>query len=92
MQALDGRGLYSQIEFEFRFNLRMRMPEGVTKQPRKAGKREAILAAARGIVSEVGFHETSIAAVASAAGVSTGSVYSYFASKAELMAEIVAVV
>lgn len=62
------------------------------KQPRKAGKREAILAAARGIVSEVGFHETSIAAVAAASGVSTGSVYSYFASKAELMAEIVAAV
>ncbi|PTM39682.1 TetR/AcrR family transcriptional regulator [Bosea sp. 124] len=65
---------------------------GVPKQPRKNGKREAILAAARQIVSEVGFQETSIAAVALASGVSTGSVYSYFSSKAELMAEIVAAV
>lgn len=64
----------------------------VQKLPRKAGKREAILAAARQIVSEVGFQDTSIAAVAAASGVSTGSVYSYFASKAELMAEIVAAV
>ena len=48
--------------------------------------------AARGIVAEVGFHGTSIAAVAAAGGVSTGSVYSYFASKAELMVEIVAAV
>ena len=68
------------------------MAETSSRQPRKAGKREAILSAARGIVSEVGFHETSIAAVAAAGGVSTGSVYSYFASKAELMAEIVAAV
>lgn len=59
-------------------------------QPRKREKRDLILAAARQIVSEVGFQETSIAAVAAASGVSTGSVYSYFASKAELMAEIVA--
>lgn len=68
------------------------MVDGTPKQPRKAGKREAILSAARRIVSEVGFQETSIAAVASASGVSTGSVYSYFSSKAELMAQIVAAV
>jgi AcrR family transcriptional regulator len=49
---------------------------------------DLILVAARQIVSEVGFNETSIAAVAAASGVSTGSVYSYFASKAELMAEM----
>jgi len=79
------------IDPVFRLNLnsnsisRSSMADGASKQPRKAGKREAILAAARGIVSEVGFHETSIAAVAAASGVSTGSVYSYFASKAELM-------
>lgn len=64
----------------------------VPKQPRKAGKREIILAAARQIVSEVGFQDCSIAGVAAASGVSTGSVYSYFSSKAELMAEIVAAV
>lgn len=64
----------------------------VPKQPRKTGKREIILAAARQIVSEVGFQDCSIAGVAVASGVSTGSVYSYFSSKAELMAEIVAAV
>ncbi len=68
------------------------MPVAAPRQLRKLGKRETILSAARSIVSEVGFQETSIAAVATASGVSTGSVYSYFASKAELMAEIVAAV
>jgi AcrR family transcriptional regulator len=63
-----------------------------TRQPRKRAKRDLILGAARQIVSEVGFHDASIAAVAAASGVSTGSIYSYFASKAELMAEVVAVV
>ena len=62
------------------------------RAPRKPEKRKRLLAAARSIVSEVGFHDTSIAAVAAASGVATGSVYSYFASKAELMAEIVSVV
>jgi AcrR family transcriptional regulator len=61
-----------------------------SRQPRKPEKRDLILSAARQIVSEVGFQDTSIAAVAAANGMSTGSVYSYFASKAELMAEIVA--
>lgn len=60
-----------------------------SRQKRKPAKQAAILDAARRIVSEVGFQETSIAAVAAASGVSTGSVYSYFASKAELLAEIV---
>jgi len=68
------------------------MPNIPLRTPRKPQKHEQILAAARQIVSEVGFHEASIAAVAAASGVSTGSVYSYFASKAELMAEIVSVV
>lgn len=60
--------------------------------PRNRERRDQILAAARRIVSDVGFHEASIAAVAAASGISTGSVYSYFASKAELMAQVVACV
>ena len=68
------------------------MPSLPIRTPRKPQKHAQILAAARQIVSEVGFHEASIAAVAAASGISTGSVYSYFASKAELMAEIVSVV
>ena len=68
------------------------MPSLPIRTPRKPQKHAQILAAARQIVSEVGFHEASIAAVAAASDISTGSVYSYFASKAELMAEIVSVV
>ena len=63
-----------------------------SRQPRKPEKRDLILAAARRIVAEVGFQEASVAAVAAASGVATGSVYSYFAAKAELMAAVVAVV
>lgn len=62
------------------------------RRPRKPEKRDLILGAARRIVSEVGFQDASIAAVAAASGVSTGSVYSYFASRAALMAEVVALV
>lgn len=65
------------------------VPRSPARAPRKPEKRKRILAAARRIVSDVGFQETSIAAVAAASGVSAGSVYSYFASKADLMAEIV---
>lgn len=61
-----------------------------SRQPRKPEKRDLILSAARRVVADVGFQDASIAAVAAASGVSTGSVYSYFASKAELMAEVVA--
>jgi AcrR family transcriptional regulator len=68
----------------------MASPAPSFRPPRKPAKRDLILGAARGIVSEVGFQEASIAAVAAASGVATGSVYSYFASKAELMAEVVA--
>lgn len=59
---------------------------------RRARKCADIRSAARRLVSEVGFRETSIAAVAGAAGISTGAVYSYYPSKAALMADVVAVV
>jgi AcrR family transcriptional regulator len=70
----------------------MDRPAARPDETRRIDKRERILAAARRLVSEVGFGETSIAAVAAAAGIATGSVYSYFPSKAALMAEVAAAV
>jgi AcrR family transcriptional regulator len=57
-------------------------------EARLADTRAAILKAARRIVAEGGFQEAQMAAVASAAGVATGTVYRYFPSKAELLAEM----
>ncbi len=54
--------------------------------------RSRILAAARTLVSEGGWQDTQVASVAAAAGIATGSVYRYFASKAELFAEVLAAV
>jgi AcrR family transcriptional regulator len=56
-------------------------------EARFADTRAAILKATRRIVAESGFQEAQVAAVAAAAGVATGSVYRYFPSKADLLAE-----
>jgi AcrR family transcriptional regulator len=53
-------------------------------------KRNRILQAVRQVVSEVGFHGAQVAIVAEAAGVATGTVYRYFPSKGELLAEALA--
>ncbi|MEV1286323.1 TetR/AcrR family transcriptional regulator [Micromonospora sp. NPDC049679] len=53
---------------------------------RAAQRRERLLAAAESIVSTDGFSTATVAAVAKAAGVSTGAVYTHFPSKAELLA------
>jgi len=49
-------------------------------------RRERLLAAAESIVTADGFSTATVAAVAKAAGVSTGAVYTHFSSKAELLA------
>jgi len=49
-------------------------------------RRERLLAAAESIVAADGFSTATVAAVAKAAGVSTGAVYTHFSSKAELLA------
>lgn len=56
-------------------------------EARLADTRAAILKATRRIIAESGFQEAQVAAVAAAAGVATGSVYRYFPSKADLLAE-----
>lgn len=65
-----------------------RRTEGVVA--RLADNRSRILDAARRLVAEGGWAETQIASVASTAGLATGTVYRYFASKAELFAEVLA--
>lgn len=57
-------------------------------QERLAGNRERILLATRQLVAEGGFRHAQIAAVAAGAGVSTGTIYRYFPSKAELFVEV----
>lgn len=57
-------------------------------EERLASNRERILAAARRLIAEGGYREAQIAAVASEAGMSTGMIYRYFRSKADLFIEV----
>src|SRR3954454_21038958 len=57
-------------------------------EARRAQVRERIVAAAREQVAEGGYASASVQAVATRAGVATGSVYRHFPSKAELFAEV----
>lgn len=57
-------------------------------EERLASNRERILAAARRLIAEGGYREAQIAAVAAEAGMSTGMIYRYFRSKAELFIEV----
>jgi len=57
-------------------------------EERLAGNRTRITRAARQLVAQGGFRGASIAAVAKAAGLSTGAIYRYFPSKAELFVEV----
>ena len=51
--------------------------------------KEQILTASRELVRQGGWHAVSIRSVAEACGVSVGSIYNYFASKAELVSDTV---
>ena len=57
-------------------------------EERLANNRDRILLAARKLVAEGGFRDAQIAAVAAGAGMSTGMIYRYFPSKAELFVEV----
>ncbi len=57
-------------------------------EERLASNRERIVRATRRLISEGGFRHAQIAAVASEAGVSTGTIYRHFPSKAELFVEV----
>jgi AcrR family transcriptional regulator len=60
----------------------------VRVEARLAATRERVIEAALALVAEGGWAVASIAAVAARAGISTGAVYRYFASKGELCAEV----
>src|SRR5919206_3049261 len=57
-------------------------------EARKAATRERIVAAALDQLAEGGYASANVQAVATRAGVATGSVYRYFPSKSELFAEV----
>lgn len=59
---------------------------------RLAEREEAILAAATAIAGEGGMAAVQIAAVAARAGIAAGTVYRYFPSKTDLVAELVSAV
>src|SRR5690242_12316740 len=52
---------------------------------KKPDKREAIVEAAKGLFTTVGYETTTIADVAKKAGVAVGTVYLYFKNKNELL-------
>ena len=65
--------------------------ENGERRGRKAAKqatRERVLAAARDLFNEVGYEEATIRMVAKRAGVSVGSVFTTFASKSDVLAEV----
>ena len=57
-----------------------------------AAREQAILAAATGIAAESGMGAVQIAAVAAHAGIAAGTVYRYFPSKIDLIADLIAAV
>ena len=57
-------------------------------EARKAIVRKRIVSAARELIARGGYAEAQVAAVASRAGVATGTLYRHFPSKAELFAEV----
>ena len=59
---------------------------------RLAAREQAILDAATAIAAEGGMEAVQIAAVAARAGIAAGTVYRYFPSKTDLVAELVAAV
>jgi AcrR family transcriptional regulator len=56
----------------------------MTREQSKANTRERLLAAARGVFARSGFHGASVEEIASAAGFSTGALYSNFDGKEDL--------
>jgi AcrR family transcriptional regulator len=55
---------------------------------RQAAARERILDAATGLVAQGGYAAATVEAVASTAGIATGTVYRHFGCKADLLAEV----
>ncbi len=56
---------------------------------RDSAKREAVLAASKSLFARKGYHATSISDIRRETGLSTGTIYNYFASKEEIVSTIV---
>lgn len=63
-------------------------PSRRTRDRHKSARRDAILAAARKVFAEKRFDGATIADIASEAGVASGTVYLYYASKVDLFAAL----
>ncbi|WP_170265199.1 TetR/AcrR family transcriptional regulator [Pseudochrobactrum saccharolyticum] len=61
----------------------------MTDSEKHQAKKQMILEAAKACFAEQGFHQTSTAQICAAAGVSTGNLFHYFASKKAIIAAIV---
>lgn len=69
---------------------RSQRPErGTTRQKRREETRQRLLAAGRELFGELGYIPTTTRAIAERAGVSVGSVFSHFDSKADLLMTII---
>ena len=60
------------------------------RHTQKAATRERVVTAARDLFHEVGYEETTIRAIAERAGVSVGSVFTTFNSKADILGQVMA--
>ncbi|MDP2260561.1 MAG: TetR/AcrR family transcriptional regulator [Caulobacter sp.] len=58
------------------------------RETQKLETRRRVLEAARDLFNEIGYEETTIRAVAERAGVSVGSVFTTFASKADILSQV----
>jgi AcrR family transcriptional regulator len=78
--------LYGSIEFWFTTWVPYRQPARVAQ--RRAAVRERLVVEATAIVAARGWAGATVAAVAAAAGISTGALYQHFPSKGALDAEV----
>ncbi|MCH8850388.1 MAG: helix-turn-helix transcriptional regulator, partial [Chloroflexi bacterium] len=60
----------------------------ISREQRKTARKEAILAAAQGVFARKGFDGATIADIARAAGVASGTFYLYYESKIDLFAAL----
>jgi AcrR family transcriptional regulator len=60
------------------------------RHTQKAATRERVVTAARDLFHEIGYEETTIRAIAEKAGVSVGSVFTTFNSKADVLSQVMA--
>jgi AcrR family transcriptional regulator len=58
------------------------------RETQKQGTRRKVLEAARDLFNEIGYEESTIRAIAERAGVSVGSVFTTFASKADVLSQV----